>query len=86
MSPGKLTIIILLFPVLALTLLIIGVFYFLYFCLAGIFTAVAVTLIALHVVEGEATDHFRLPREILTKAGERIEMIWTKWKEAASTG
>ncbi len=86
MSTGKLIISILLFPVLALTILIIGVYYFLYFCLAGIFTAVAVTLVTLQVVKGEATDRFRLPREILTKAGERIEMIWTKWKEVASTG
>jgi hypothetical protein len=85
MSTRKLVIGILLFPVLALTILIIGVYYFLYFCLAGIFTAVAVTLVALQVVEGEATDRFRLPREILTKAGERIEMIWTKWKEVPST-
>lgn len=86
MPTGKLIIAILLFPVLALTILIIGGYYFLYFCLAGIFTAVTVTLVALQVVEGEATDRFRLPRKILTKAGERIEMIWIKWKEVASTG
>ena len=86
MSTGKLIISILLSPVLALTILIIGVYYFLYFCLAAIFTAIAVTLVALHVVEGEATDRFRLPRKILTEAGERLEMIWTKWKEVAATG
>jgi hypothetical protein len=84
MSTGKLVKVILLFPVLALTILIMGVYYLLYFCLAGIFTAVAVTLVALHVVKGEATDRFRLPRGILTEAGERIEMVWTKWKEVAS--
>ena len=82
MSVVKLLINALLFPVVALAILVAGIYYFLKYCLTGIYVAIISPLVARGFIEGDVTDLVRRPGRVLTKAGELIKRIWTAWKVA----
>jgi hypothetical protein len=78
----KLPMVALAFLVVALAILLVGIFTFLAYCLTGIFVAFIAPLVAIGFIEGDITDFFRRPGRILTRAGGVIEKIWAAWKNA----